>query len=189
MRRCGAPPEGIANTVAKRPQRRWSVERLQSAHDRSQFDCGQPQLNDWLRLRASQSERRDLARVYVALPQETSVVAGYYALSSHRVTFDVLPTEQAKGLPHLGVPVVLLGQLAVDQNYQGQGLGSFLLLDALHRAEQISQHLGVRAVEVVALDEPARRFYLHYGFMALRDDPHHLFLPMQVIRRLKLSSS
>jgi predicted N-acetyltransferase YhbS len=50
-------------------------------------------------------------------------VVGYYAISTHRVVDDVLPTSEAKGLPQLDVPVVLIGKLAVDQSMQGQGLG------------------------------------------------------------------
>jgi hypothetical protein len=52
----------------------------------------------------------------------------------------------------------------------------------------IPQHIGVRAVEVHALDNAARRFSLKYAFVFLRDDQHHLFLPIQVIRQLRLPS-
>jgi len=44
----------------------------------------------------------------------------------------------------------------------------------------------VRAVEVDAIDHSARRFYLKFGFVELVDDRQHLFLPMQVIRKLDL---
>lgn len=69
---------------------------------------------------------------------------------------------------------------------QGQGLGEYLLIDALRRASYVSQQIGVRAVEVHAIDEAARQFYLKYGFVSLRDDRQHLFLPMQVVRQLRL---
>jgi hypothetical protein len=44
----------------------------------------------------------------------------------------------------------------------------------------------VRAVEVHAIDDDARGFYLKYGFVPLRDDPIHLYLPMLVVRQLQL---
>jgi len=91
---------------------------------------------------------------------------------------------QSKGIPKTDVPVVLLGRLAVDRSMQGQGLGSDLLIDALYRANSIAEHLGIRVVEVHALDDDARAFYLKFGFVELKDDPHHLFLPIQWGKKL-----
>lgn len=164
----------------------WVIERLGKHHDRGEFACGQPLLDDWLKLRSSQYEKKDLARTYVAIRPGETVVRGYYAIASHRVSYEALPDDQAKGLPHIDVPVVLLGRLAVDRSAQGQRLGELLLMDALRRSAHIADQVGIRAVEVDAIDDSARRFYLKYGFTALLDDPNHLFLPMQVIRKLGL---
>ncbi len=164
----------------------WQILRLDRSHDRDGFDCGVPSLNEWLQRLAGQYERRDLARIYVSVETGQRRILGYYALSTHQVSFDALPKDQAKGLPTIDIPVVLLGRLAVDRTVQGQGLGEYLLIDALRRAAYISEHIGIRAVEVDALGEAARRFYLKYGFVPLWDDPQHLVLPMQVIRKLDL---
>ena len=164
----------------------WDIQRLDRSHDRTAFDCGKPALNDWLKRLASQHERRDLARVYVAVEGSERRVLGYYALSSHHVVSEMLPEEQAKGLPPLDVPVILLGRLAVDKTVQRRGLGGHLLIDALRRADHIARHIGVRAVEVHAIDDDARGFYLKYGFVSLHDDPNHLYLPMHLVRQLHL---
>ena len=164
----------------------WTIERLGSSHDRTVFDCGNPILTDWLRQRASQFEKRDLARTYVATRYGDRNVLGYYAISNHRVTHESLPRDEAKGLPRLDVPVVLLGRLAVDRSVQSQGLGSLLLIDALRRAEHLAEHVGVLAVEVDAIDDAARQFYLRFGLVPLLDDPNHLFLSRNVIRKLRL---
>jgi GNAT superfamily N-acetyltransferase len=168
---------------------RWSIEPLNRAHDRTQFDCGQSTLNDWLSVRAGQFERKDLSRTFVAVEAGDQVVRGYYALATHRVMFDQLPPDAAKGLPRLDVPVVLLGRLAVDLTVQGQGLGSILLIDALRRTAQLAREIGIRAVKVDAIDDAARSFYLKFGFRPLLDDPRHLFLPMQEIRKLKFDAT
>ena len=164
----------------------WIIWRLDTSHDRASFDCGKSELNDWLQRLAGQYERRDLARTYVAVQEDNPRVLGYYAISNHLVRYDALPEEQAKGLPTIDIPVVLLGRLAVDKAAQGQGLGQHLLIDALRRAAHISEHIGVRAVEVDAIDDGARQFYLKFGFLPLLDDQRHLFLPMPVIRKLEL---
>jgi GNAT superfamily N-acetyltransferase len=164
----------------------WEIASLASQHDRSCFDCGQALLNEWLQRYASQWEKKDLARTYVAVKQGQSQVYGYYAISSHRVRYDTLAEGQLKRLPKIDLPVVLLGRLAVDKTVQGQGLGQRLLIDALRRSVKLSEHLGIGAMEVEAIDEHARRFYLKWGFIPLVDDPKHLFLAMHVIRKLRL---
>ena len=111
---------------------------------------------------------------------------GYYAISTHRVAFEALSEEQAKGLPRIDVPVILMGRLAVDASAQGKGLGSLLLIDALRRAQYLGDQVGIRAVEVDAIDDAAQAFYLRFGFTPLIDEPRHLYLPMQVIRKLSL---
>lgn len=143
-------------------------------------------LNRWLKQQASQYEKRGLARTYVLVNEQDPTVRGYYAIANHAVVFNALPTELAKGLPQIDVPVVLLGRLAVDRSLQGQQLGELLLLDALRRAEYLAQKIGIRAVEVEAINAQAKQFYEKYGFIPLADDTHHLFLPIRTIRKLML---
>lgn len=164
----------------------WTISRLDKSHDRSGFDCGNDTLNEWLKSRAGQFDRRDLSRTYLVTPPDEVVVCGYYAISTHRVVYEDLPAAESKGLPRMDVPVVLLGRLAVRQSNQGQGLGAFLLVDALRQALHISEQIGIRAVEVDAIDNAAQTFYLQFGFRSLLDDPRHLMMPMHEIRQLKL---
>ena len=163
----------------------WTIRRLDKDHDRSTFDCGQRMLNAWLKDRAGQFDRRDLSRTFVATRPDEVLVVGYYVVSTHRVVYEARPAAKSQGLPRLDVPVVLIGRLAVDHTVQG-GLGALLLVDALRRSLRISEQVGIRAVEVDALDDAARNFYLKFGFRSLLDDPRHLFLPMHEIRNLKL---
>ena len=113
----------------------WSIEPFhRQTHDRAGFDCGVPELNEWLATKASQFEKKDLARIYVLVETGQTTVKGYYALSNHTVAYEVMPPDQAKGLPRIDLPVVLIGKLAVDRSVQGQRLGELLLMDALCRA-------------------------------------------------------
>ena len=146
--------------MAEIPGDDWIIERLGSNHDRS-FFLRQPRA-----LRLAQAESQPVREAgpcsdYVATRRGETVVLGYYAISNLRVSHKALPADQAKGLPRLDVPVVLLGRLAVDGSAKGRGLGSLLLIDALRRAEYLSGQVGIRAVEVDAIDEAARNFYIH----------------------------
>ncbi len=163
------------------------IERLGKRHDRASFNCGQPMLDEWIKVQAGQYDKKDLARTYVSVRHGQARVLGYYAISTHRVSYESLPEDQAIGLPKIDIPVVLIGRLAVDRSVQRQGLGSLLLVDALRRSQHIAEQIGIRAVEVDAIDDEARAFYCKFDFASLLDDPHHLFLPMRVIRKLGLS--
>lgn len=165
----------------------WTIQRLGGGHDRTSFDCGNSPLSDWIRQYASQYEKRDLARAYVAVRSGEARVLGYYAISNHHLRYEALPAARSKKLPRrLEVPAALIGRLAVDKSVQGQGVGGTLLIDALRRIQHLADQIGILAAVVEAIDDQARRFYLHYGFEELLDDSHHLFMTVAVVRRLGL---
>jgi GNAT superfamily N-acetyltransferase len=72
----------------------------------------------------------------------------------------------------------VLARLAVDQRLQGRQVGGALLKDALRRAAAVAQNIGVRALLVHALNEHARQFYIHYGFVASSVNPMTLMLAL-----------
>lgn len=111
-------------------------------------------------------------------------VIGYYALAAASVEREETPERVRKGLAKHPVPVILQARLAVDQQEQGQGLGSGLLKDALTRASQASDEIGARAVLVHAKDEEARAFYEQFDFDASPTDPLHLFLLIKDLKRV-----
>lgn len=165
---------------------KWIIERLSRQHDRNGFDCGVPSLDDFLKTRANQFEKRDLGRTFVAVaPHDLKNVLGYYTLASGAVNFDTIPAEEKTGLPtRMPISVLHLGRLAVSKVAQGLGLGSFLLIDALWRGFIHGSSIAMRAVEVFAINDDARRFYLKYGFVELVDDRMHLYLSMKKVAKL-----
>lgn len=162
----------------------WQIEKLSSFHDRHGFDCGVPDLNNFLSKLAGQYQKRNIAQTFVAVPAGQSRVEGYYSLSSGAVECDELGEEQRRHLPRrLPIPVVLLGRLAVDSSVQGHGLGSDLLMDAMHRSLRLAKEIGIAAMVLNALDRKARRFYQQFGFVSLPRDHLHLYLSMKEIAR------
>lgn len=104
------------------------------------------------------------------VPEETgNPVVGYYTLSASAVAFDKIPPALHRRLPKYPVPVVQIGELAIDNQYQGQGCGSSLLLDALERVANASAVVAVWAVVVDPIDQQAAAFYQHHGFEPLLD--------------------
>ncbi len=178
MTRCSPRLAGFPHVAS------WQVEALSAQHVRIGFNCGVPLLDDFLIKLSSQYEKRNFARVFVAVSPPEVEALGYYSLSAGAVSLDVLPDENRRKLPRHPVPVAHLGRLAVASKCRGQRLGEFLLIDALRRCQSIADSLGLHAVEAVAIDDGARQFYLKYGFEPLIDDPRHLYLTMAKIRML-----
>jgi GNAT superfamily N-acetyltransferase len=152
---------------------------LTGDHDRQGFDCGRTELNDWLRRVARQHQAKGLSKTFVAtLDEQPTRIYGFYALTLTEIDTRALPEGSRKKLPRL-IPGVRLGRLAVDVRYQGKRLGELLLMDAVRRVRAIREHAGVAGLFVDAIDEPAARFYAHFGFEAFADEPLKLFLPVR----------
>ena len=162
----------------------WTIEPLDSAHAREAFSSGQPQLDGYIRDYAGQHARKGFGRTFVAVYPGEKRIAGYYTLAASAVAFEHAPAALQRKLPRYPIPVALIGKLAVDQSAQGQGLGEFLLIDALRRIVEVSEEMAVFAVEVHALNPAAETFYRKYGFQPFQDRPAHLFLPMATVRQL-----
>jgi len=153
-----------------------SIEPLAKHHDRTTFHCGQPPLDDWFRQRAGQDERRNVARVFVAVTQDLGVI-GFYSLSSLSLSLGTLPEEVAQRLPRYdAIPAALIGRLARDERVRGRGVGELLLADAIQRILGAGRSVAVFAIVVDAKDDRAVDFYQAFGFRVFPLQPRRLFL-------------
>jgi GNAT superfamily N-acetyltransferase len=155
------------------------IEKLTLDHGLLEFDCGNPPLNHWLKRFAWTNQRAETAQTYVA--HRRNRVIGYHALAASSALKHQTPARIAKGIANQPVGLVLLARLAVDRNEQGKGLGKALLRDALARVARAADVVGVRAILVHAIDDAARRFYLHHGFEP-SPDPFQLMMLMKDLR-------
>ena len=161
------------------------IEPLGKIHDRAAFSCGSVELDTYLRVRASQEARKQIAASFVLVEDGDNSVIGYYSLSATSILLDDLPEKTAKKLPgYPNIPATLLGRLAVDMHHKGRGYGEVLLVDALRRSFQAAMDVVSYAVVVDSKDDQARLFYEHYGFIAFPDHALRMFLPMQTIASL-----
>ena len=158
------------------------IDKLAAHHDTEAFDCGRPDLNQFLQRFALIGEQADSSRTYAVC--RGLRVSGYYSLAVGAVARDEAPPRTGKGLARHPIPVMILARLAVDQMEQAHGLGRALLKDALLRTVQAADIAGIRAMVVHARDAQARRWYEQFDFDPSPTDPLHLFLVMKDIRRL-----
>lgn len=142
---------------------------LQDNRILTDFDCGNPNLNTWLKRYAMQNQRANSAKTFVVC--EGNRVVGFYSLAVGSIEPDMASPRIKKGLARRPIPVMILARLAVDQALQGRKIGSGLLKDALIRTLQAAEYAGIRAVFVHAKDETARRFYSRFDFESSPLDP------------------
>jgi GNAT superfamily N-acetyltransferase len=137
------------------------------------FSCGKPALDDWLKTRAFANQRNGFAVIMVV--HDENRVAGFYALAPTAVLPASMPRSLRTGQPPNPVPCLLLGQLATDLRWAGQGVGTALLADALRRSVRAAELVGGRALVVKAIDPEAAEFWRRRGFRPSRDDEMILF--------------
>lgn len=151
-------------------------------HQVSDFRCGQPSLDRWLHSYAGQLQRRDVARTFVTAASDEPVL-GYYTLVAGQVEHTAAPASMTSGLSRrFPIPICLVARLAVDQSWQGRGLGSDLLRDALRRTVAAADQIGIRAVLVDAIDERVAGFYRRYGFEPATAHGLTLTVPLAAVR-------
>jgi len=152
----------------------YSVPRpISETDDVAEFDCGEPTLDDYLRMRALANHVGGASRCFVTCLD--GQVVGYYALASGAVSHSDCAGKFRRNMPD-PIPVILLSRLAIDSKHQRCGLGESLLRDAIARAVQAAEQIGVRAILVHALHDEARNFYARYGFEPSPTDDLHLML-------------
>ncbi|MCL1962565.1 MAG: GNAT family N-acetyltransferase [Desulfovibrionaceae bacterium] len=151
-------------------------------HDRASFDCGVPELNEFLQRHARQSHERGGAKTFVATPvNDRTRVLGFYSLSPASLDYARTPALARKGLTRHDVPVFRLGRLAVDRTVQGSGLGGQLLLTAGRRCLLAAAEVGGVALLIDAKNEQVAGWYESYGGLPLLDAPRSLLLPLVTI--------
>lgn len=160
----------------------YRINPLDAAQDVAAFHCGSPPLDEYIRRYASQDVRKDVARVFVATPDDQPErLAGFFTLSAGSVACGDLPSALTRKLPRYPVPIALIGRLAVDTQFQGKGLGSILLADACAKVVQAGAVLAVAGIVVDAKDQAAAAFYTHFGFVPLPGRPDRFLLPASLL--------
>jgi len=146
---------------------------IAASHDVSEFSCGKPALDRWLKTRALANQEKGFTAVIVV--HEDNRVVGYYGLAPTAIVPGRLPRSIRTGQPPDPIPCLLLGQLATDERWMGKGIGTGLVKHALQRCVAAASLVGGRALVVKAVDEEAAAFWLRRGFIVSRDDPFVLF--------------
>lgn len=147
------------------------------------FSCGDPQLDEYLKRFAKANEKKGIGRNFLLLSDDQFVI-GYYTLCMAHVEFRDLPISFQQGLPKYPLPAARLCRLAVDQKIHGQGIGQYLLMDAIERVITADRSVAAHSLIVDAKNAKTKCFYLKHDFISLHDQDLKLFLPLATLRSL-----
>lgn len=163
------------------------IEPLSREHNRKMFDCGDEEVTHFLREKALQDQERDLSRTMVLIDssEDSQTIVGYHTLVMSQVRQEEMPNDKPKITR--GIPVILIGQIGIDTNFQAQGFGDLLLTDAQARVDEISNKVGVRALILDARNEKLAAWYESRDFVRFPNS-RRMFKSIQAIRRLRLIS-
>lgn len=150
--------------------------------DKTCFDCGDPDVNEFLRDSAEICEKEDFSRVFLMLSDEDKVI-GYYTLGNSIIPINEVPNKYKKGIPNFPFPAVLIGQFGIDNSYQGKGLSYLLLGDAYTRIALAYQQkvFAFKAIRVDTRNDDAKLFWVKQGFIPFKKSQNSLFIPVQTI--------
>lgn len=163
------------------------IEPLTRQHNRKLFDCGDEEVTGFLREKALQDQERDLSRTMVLVdsPDSPQRIVGYHTLVMSQIRQEEIPDDKPKITR--GIPVILLGQIGIDVNFQGRGFGDLLLTDAQARVDEISNKVGIRALMLDARNERLAEWYESRDFVRFPNSLR-MFKSIQAVRRLQLLS-
>lgn len=150
---------------------------------RNTFSCSNKELEKYFHQYASQDVKKGLAKCFVLIDHKQSEIIGYYTLSALSVSVSDIPKERVnKGIPYPNIPSVLIGRLAIDDRFQKQGYGKFLVVDAIYKIK--NTNIGAAILVVEAKDDNAVSFYERLGFIEFKElEAKHrkLFYPLTKI--------
>lgn len=164
----------------------FTVRRIEASDNTQGFDCGNAQLNDFLRSQAKQLQRRMFGVTYVAVSHSPVRVIGYYTLANTSIPRDGLPESLQKKVPYYqSLPAFLLARLAVDKEFKGKRIGELLLSRCFEHCLAISQCSGARYVIADAKDG-AVSWYERFNFQridgGLSPNSTKMFIDLEVVK-------
>ncbi len=157
----------------------WREEPIAKSHDRASFDCGDEQINDFLRRFARQSHEQNASKTFCAVdPAVHNRILGFYTIAPSSAAYEKVPTAMTKGLARHEVSGFKLARLATDLTVAGQGLGGQLLVSAALRCLRVSAEGGGLLLIIDAKSERAAAWYRGYGAESLTGAPLTLVMPL-----------
>lgn len=140
------------------------IRPLRKADHRTDFRSGDPDLDVFFHRFAGQNQfRHHIGVTYVATDDQT--ILGYLTVASGSIEIDEL-SGAVRLPPNYPLPILRVGRLAVDNRFQGRGIGKQRLRYAFLLALQQRELTGCVGI-IVDAKHNAIPFYQRFGFQLL----------------------
>lgn len=160
-----------------------NIEPLTKAHNRTEFDCGDEALNNFLQKTARQHMDKGLSKTFVLIDEGNSAeIIAYMTMVVCEVLADDIPHQWKKKYPRR-IPAAKLVKLVVTVGQQRKGYGETLLIDAMQKTLCVSNAMGIAGLFVDAKHQQAKAYYHQFGFIALPEQLGKLFIPLPTIAK------
>jgi GNAT superfamily N-acetyltransferase len=160
----------------------WHEEPIAKSHNRASFDCGDVDLNDFLRRFARQSHEQNAAKTFCAIDDAIpNRILGFYTIAPSAVSYDAVPATMTRGLARHEVSGFKLARLATDRAVAGQGLGGQLLVAAALRCLRLAGEGGGILLIIDAKSERVANWYAEFGAVPLQGKPLSLVMPLATL--------
>jgi GNAT superfamily N-acetyltransferase len=152
------------------------VEYLRESHNISFFSCSNDDLNDFLKSDAKKSQADLISRTYLCLWKKS--ILGYLTLVTDTIEVKLIEKDDGvDGYPYPRYPSIKIARLAVEEKFEGCGIGRFLLFWATGKVYQLSKEVGCRYITLDSKRE-SFGFYEKFGFRVIMKYASRDFPPM-----------
>ena len=165
----------------KNAYRLVSIKEIESKLAFKNFDCDVDALNDFLSRYAKKNDELGIGKTFVAL-DENNQIAGYFTLATAQLSYNEIPEDYKRKLPKYPIPALRIARLAVNKNFQGKGVGRWLLKQAFIKIIQVSEVTGLHVI-IVDAKESSKTFYEYYGFKKIMDKELSYFILVDTVKK------
>lgn len=160
----------------------YYFENLNEKHDLSDFDCGDKDLNDFLKndALAQQNARLNVTKLIMC----DGNIIGFTSLLTDGIMIKKIRNEKVKleikeklniNSNKKSISAVKIGRLAIDKKYARKGLGSHILNNILKNLKDISEkEVGFRFIIVEGYAKAFNFYVTKNGFEHLKNDENDI---------------
>lgn len=159
------------------------IEQLSRSHKRINFDCGDIQINDFLKTQSNQASKKNYSKTHVLVDDvKPSVIVGFVTISVCKID---QPLQHKISLNYPGdLFGINMARMGVNKKSQGKQLSEILIYEAILKTHKISLNSGVQGLFLDAKTDQLVGYYEKYNFVKIPGTSRKMWMPISEINSL-----
>ena len=120
------------------------------------------EMDDFLKKEALVEQNKGLSTTHLLIDKDNNKLIGFISLCNDCLSLDI-DEKNKMNMPYLTIPAVKIARLGIDNNYQGQSLGKFLIGYSTILISHIKKYSGVTMVTLDCYKDKIA-YYQKLGF-------------------------